>query len=347
MLVERGLPAPFKFEIVDTRVTRRHQDIAPRLNWLELTRFLKILSAIRRELSSGRFALMHLNCAVTYTATPRNLVSAWLARRARIPCVIHLRATFDPPSNSGVPARLYRMAYGMMFKGAAWILALGAPSHRGVLRLGEFADKTTPLMPNFIDHRDVPAVAPDDRCREVTAFFSGALTAAKGIYTILAVAEQLEDMHFVMVGDGPPESRAALLDRILSLGIGGRVTVLDPVSRDEVLALLAESDVFLFPSTTEGFPNSVVEAMAVGLPVVASPVGAIPEMIDESDGGFLVPWGDVPGYVEALSRLRDSASLRKRMGRYNRAKALREYDYDVVVERLCSVYRHVLERHSA
>lgn len=108
--------------------------------------------------------------------------------------------------------------------------------------------------------------------------------------------------------------------------------------------MLASSDVFLFPSTTEGFPISVAEAMAVGLPVVASPVGAIPEMIDVPDGGFLVGANDVRGYVEALTQLRDDPDLRQRMGRYNRAKAQREYDFDVVVERLCVIYRDAIER---
>ena len=347
ILLERGLPSPFEFEVVDTRVTRRHQDIPPRLNRLELTRFLNILRAIWRALSSRRIALMHLNCALTRTATTRNVVSTWVARCTGVPYVIHLRGTFDPPVDGGLLACLYRKAYRMMFARAAWILALGAPSHRGVQRLGEFGSKTTPLMPNFIDRRDVPKPVGSAERRPPTALFSGALTAAKGIHTIVAAAKRLTDMHFVMVGDGPPDSRVALLDLIRSLGIEGRVRVLGPVTRSEVLTMLAASDVFVFPSTTEGFPNSVAEAMAVGLPVVASPVGAIPEMIDVPDGGFLVPWDDVPGYVEALGCLRDSAALRERMGRYNRSKALREYDYDVVVERLCSVYRHVLERRSA
>ena len=83
--------------------------------------------------------------------------------------------------------------------------------------------------------------------------------------------------------------------------------------------------------------------MAAGLPVVASTVGAIPEMIDVPQGGFLVDPGDTAGYVEALTRLRDDPALRAQMGRYNRDKAMREYDYDAVVGELCEIYSRILQ----
>ena len=345
VLLERGTPPPFKFEIVDTRVTRRHQDIPPRLNRTEIKRFLVILRGIRDHLRSGRFSIMHLNCSLTKTATPRNLLSTLVARRSRVPYIVHLRGTFDPPTGTDVPSRLYRVAYRTMFEGAAAIIALGEPSHRGVLRLGAFGEKTTRLLPNFVDFRAVPSHAPEAKGHRVPlrVISTGGLSEAKGTLTILAVAEHLKDLRFEIVGDGPPESRAALDRLIGQRGLADRVEIRGPVTHREVPALLGASDVFLFPSRTEGFPNSVSEAMAVGLPVVASPVGAIPEMIDVPQGGFLVEPDDLMGYVEALSRLRDQPELRERMGRHNRAKAEREYDYDVVVARLCATYRMALE----
>jgi glycosyltransferase involved in cell wall biosynthesis len=83
---------------------------------------------------------------------------------------------------------------------------------------------------------------------------------------------------------------------------------------------------------------SVLEAMAIGLPVVASPVGALPDMIDVPEGGFLVGFGDIDGYVEALTRLRDDRATAATMGIYNRERALSDYDYDVVAQRLADLY---------
>lgn len=79
-----------------------------------------------------------------------------------------------------------------------------------------------------------------------------------------------------------------------------RVAGLEARPNKDVLALLADADVFFFPSLGEGMPNSAMEAMAVGLPVVASNVGAIPEMIDVPDGGMLLDPQDVDGFAQAM-----------------------------------------------
>lgn len=345
ILLERGLPAPFECELVDTRVTRRHQDIPARLNWTEAKRFFGILAKVRQRLRSRRFSLMHLNVAPTYIAALRNLLTAMLARRAGVPCVVHIRGTFDPSVTRFVASRLYRFAYRIIFEGASAVIGLGQPSYRGVLELGNFEKKTIPLLPNFVDFGDVPLQPTRVTSRTATVLYSGRFTESKGIFTIIGVAEQLDDMRFVLVGDGPPASRAELLRQIAARGLEHRIEIHGPVTHRDVLEMAASSDVFLFPSSssTEGFPVSVAEAMAAGLPVVASPVGAIPEMIDVPQGGFLVGADDVRGYVDALTQLRDAPDLRQRMGHHNRIKAKREYDFDVVVERLCAIYRDALK----
>ena len=342
VLCERGLPAPFELEIVDTRVTRRHQDIPPKLSPSEVSRFLKILWRIHRSLRSGRFSAMHLNCSLTVTATPRNLASALIARLAGVPYVVHLHGTFRVPAGTGLTSLFYRWAYRTMFDDAASILALGQPSYRSILELGDFAGKTVPLLPNFVNFRAVPGRAPGTKQQaDVKVIFTGALVESKGVYTIVRTAELVRGARFQLVGDGPPESRAALIRHIRDRGLHDRVQVMGPVTNRAVLRMLCDNDVFLFPSKFEGFPNSVSEAMAVGLPVVASPVGAIPEMIDVPQGGYLIESNDPAGYVDALSRLRDDPSMMERMGQYNRCKALREYDYDVVIRNICDIYSRI------
>ena len=345
--MERGLPTPFRYELIDTSVTRRHHATPPRLNQRELRRFLHILRQTRNALRSRRFALLHLNCSFTATATPRNFLTAVIAHRAGIPYVMHLHGTFQLPRRGGLRSRLYRMAYRRMFDRAAAILALGAPSYRGILELGDFAPKTTWLMPNFVDFAKVPKAVRRRTGREpiMQVVFTGTLVPAKGIYTILDLAERLDDVNFQLVGDGPPTVRAAFMQAVYDRGLADCVRVRTPVANRDVWPLLAESDIFLFPSAhrTEAFPFSVLEAMAAGLPVVASAVGAIPEMIDIPAGGYLLGPNDLSGYAVALARLRDAPTERERMGQYNRAKAMRDYDYDVVVKRLCAVYRETLD----
>ena len=250
---------------------------------------------------------MHLNCSLTMTATPRNLVSTLIAKKSRVPYVVHLRGTLSVPTGKSLGSRFYRWAYRTMFKGAAAIIALGQPSYRSVLELGDFADKAVPLLPNFVDFRSVQEKVPrTESCEELRVIFTGALVESKGIYTVVEAAELVQGAHFQLVGDGPPESRKALLQHILDRGLQERVQVLGPVTNREVLSMLRDSDVFVFPTWTEGFPNSVSEAMGVGLPVVASPVGAIPEMIDVPEGGYLA----APDDIQELRRGTDSPARR-------------------------------------
>ena len=345
ILVQKGLPPPFEFEVVDTKAFRRHRGAPFRLNPTEVKRNLRILWRIYRSLASGRFSLMHLNCSLSTTGAVRDLVSVLMAGRAGTPCVVNLHGTFRIPPGRGPAARFYRWAYRVMFNRAARILAQGQPSFRSVLQLGGFAHKTYPMMPNFVDVHAIPEASPgSDRHDRLGVIFTGALIEEKGAHTIVEVARRLPGARFKLVGGAPEESRAELLRRIGEYDLEGRVQVIGPLENREVVELLAESDVFLFPTKLhEGFSVSVLEAMAVGLPVAASRMGAIPEMVDVPEGGYLADPDDVDAYVSVLARLRDDPSARQRMGQHNRRKALKEYDYDIVVGRLCGIYSEVVQ----
>ena len=97
-------------------------------------------------------------------------------------------------------------------------------------------------------------------------------------------------------------------------------------TRDDVPALLAEAGIFVLSSRSECLPMSVIEAMAAGLPVVATAVGGIPELVEHERTGILVPPGDARALAAALSRLAGDAGLRQRMGEAGRARAEEHFD---------------------
>jgi glycosyltransferase involved in cell wall biosynthesis len=96
--------------------------------------------------------------------------------------------------------------------------------------------------------------------------------------------------------------------------------------RDDVAELLASSDVFVLSSRAEGLPISILEAMAAGLPVVATRVGGIPELVVDGETGFLVPAGDAPARADALRRLVEDPALRERLGAAGRRRAEELFD---------------------
>lgn len=341
-LYGRGLPAPFELDLINTRPVRQYSDVRPKLSLAEAKRNGGILWQAYRALASGRISVMHLNCALPLASAPRNVALALIARRAKTPYIAHLHGTFTVPRGSSPAERFYRWAYKTIFGGAARILALGSPSYRSILDLGDFAYKTHPLVHNFIDFHAVPNSAPtSDDCERLRVIFTGALIESKGVYTIIEVANRFPNARFQLVGHCSDELRANFLRRIRELDLEDRVQLIGPVANSEILKMLSKNDVFLFPSRFkyEALPYSVAEAMAVGLPVAASNVGAISDMIDVPQGGWLAAPDDAAAYVDMLTRLRDDPVLRQRMGRHNRQKALREYDYDVVIRQICNIWR--------
>jgi glycosyltransferase involved in cell wall biosynthesis len=109
------------------------------------------------------------------------------------------------------------------------------------------------------------------------------------------------------------------------------------VSPEQATRSYREADVFALPTHREGFPNTLLEAMAAGLPCVATPVGAIPEML-EGEHGLLVPVGDVRALREALGRLVRDPGLRARLGQAVRERVGERYSLDAVMRRYRALY---------
>ncbi|XXX72122.1 glycosyltransferase [Sorangium sp. So ce134] len=146
--------------------------------------------------------------------------------------------------------------------------------------------------------------------------------------------------RLLVVGDGPERARLVALAR--ELGVSERV--LFAGERHDVPALLAALDVFALPSLSEGLPLALLEAMATGLPAVASDVGGVPTALVHGETGFLVPSGEVAPLAARLSELMADPALAARMGRCGRAIALRRYSAARMAERYMDLYTLLLER---
>lgn len=134
------------------------------------------------------------------------------------------------------------------------------------------------------------------------------------------------DLRYTIAGEGP--YRDVLVARIAELGLEKSVTLTGTLAETEVYQLLSKADAFVLPSTGPGeaWPVSVMEAMGAGLPVIASSIGATPEMITPGEDGFLVPQGDEEGLQKAITLLAHDVDTRRRIGEGARRTALRRFD---------------------
>ena len=144
--------------------------------------------------------------------------------------------------------------------------------------------------------------------------------------------------HLVIVGDG--KERADLEGRALALGLTGRIHFTG--FRSDIPRLLTAFDVFAMSSRLEGFCNSVLEAFAVGIPVVATRAGGLPEMVFDGETGLLTPVGDPPALAAATSRLLKDTDLGRRLATAGRRLVESEFTVERMVERTRSAYAELL-----
>jgi len=164
------------------------------------------------------------------------------------------------------------------------------------------------------------------------------LDRQKGHAYLLAAAAQVADALFVLAGDGP--ERAALEAAVHEAGLEDRILFLG--YRPDVPELLASSDLFVLPSLFEGFPLSILEAMAAGTPVIASDIGGNDEAVTHGETGFLVPPADPDALARAIRLLLSDTSLARRLAEAGRARAQREYSSGRMVDRVTRIYDELL-----
>jgi glycosyltransferase involved in cell wall biosynthesis len=249
------------------------------------------------------------------------------ARLARKPLVVKLvsdevferatrsgryRGTLDEFQRVGGPRwRALRVARDAALRSARHVFCPSAYLRDVALGWG-LDPATVSVLPNPAP--EIPHLPPRGELRaelglegDVLAF-AGRLGVQKSLGTALEAVEATPGVTLVVAGDGP--ERAKLEARARALGIDERVRFLGAVGREEVLGLFRAADASVLPSAWENFPHTVVEALAVGCPVIATTVGGVPEVVVDGDNGLLVPPGDSSALAAALARFFGDAELR-------------------------------------
>jgi glycosyltransferase involved in cell wall biosynthesis len=179
-----------------------------------------------------------------------------------------------------------------------------------------------------------PASSSTSGRKEVRVFFSGNLTRRKGAHWLPSIAKHLQKNIRIYYTQGLRTRK--VLPAATALQPIGSVVFEDMPNR------YRQMDILVMPTVREGFSIAVLEAMASGLPVVASDCSSLPEQIDNGKGGFLCPVGDVNAFAEKINLLADSPKLRREMGEYNRAKVEKMFTLDRMVKKYQELFESVL-----
>ncbi len=168
----------------------------------------------------------------------------------------------------------------------------------------------------------------------------------KGIDVLLEafrlVVERNSDVRLIIAGDGP--ERQALDAQVSRLGVGDRVTFVGPADRSMLASLLSAASVYCLPSRREPFGIVLLEALSFGLPVVATKVGGVPEVLDDGEYGYLVPPEDPPATADAIVKALEIGPPQP-AGRLI-SMVTEKYNWQSVANRYMQAYEKALERNS-
>jgi glycosyltransferase involved in cell wall biosynthesis len=181
---------------------------------------------------------------------------------------------------------------------------------------------------------------------EIGVLYIGRLSMKKGVYDLLRTAVLLRNepaVHFRLAGlEETPADKIRILSELRSNNIQDRVHLAGYVQGRQKVHLFACSDILVLPSHTEIFPLVILEAMAAAMPVIATPVGAVPDMVEDGVNGFIVPQGDYELFAERILYLLHHPQRREQMGRNNLWKFKQQYSLEVNIERIGEIYRSLL-----
>ncbi len=177
-----------------------------------------------------------------------------------------------------------------------------------------------------------------------TVLSVGTLSPEKGFPLLIDALEGLagagRDLRARIVGDGP--FRAALTARLAQTGLGERIRLEGALRHEAVVPLYGNSHAFVLASFAEGIPVVLMEAMAAGLPCVATRITGVPELIEDGVDGLLVPAGDAGALPGAIARLMEVEDLRRRLGEAARRKVAGAYEGETNGRLLAAIFRERL-----
>jgi glycosyltransferase involved in cell wall biosynthesis len=267
------------------------------------------------------------NATLAFFGVPSGAI-AWLIKIVyRIPYVISLRGGDVPgfrPYDFHFYHKLIAPFLRIIWRNASGIIA----NSNGLRHLAVKFDPRfeIPVIPNGVDLELYKTVEHDWSSPQLLSV--GRIVHQKGLDLAMHALGGLKDLNWEwrIAGDGP--QMQALQSLAQELGINDHVFFLGWQTREQIIHSYKQSNVFLFPSRHEGMPNALLEAMASGLPVIATCIAGNEELVVEDETGYLVPPEDIESLQGALKKLLNDPALRQQMGIASRRRAEENYSWE-------------------
>jgi glycosyltransferase involved in cell wall biosynthesis len=344
-----GSELPRRFGLVHCDIsTRRGIEQQGRFGPRNFTAASSQVARFARLLLRERPHLVHLPVSGTLSGFLRDSAFIRLAAARGATVLGHVHGgRIRPLFEKGRPAvrRLVRAT----FQHIDVTIAL-SPLWEQFFRASGLARRVT-VIPNPVDDEflaALPESVPVERDDEpFHVLFVGALGRDKGAFDLVGAAAELlaavPRARVTLIGpEAEPRARERLIAAAGRHGIGGRICLPGPIYGEEKVAAFLGADLLCLPSYHEAFPCTILEGMAAGLPIVASTVGGIPDIVRSPANGRLVPAGDVPALGQALRALAADPAQCRAIGVQNAATVRAAYTVPIIVDKIAALYREML-----
>lgn len=287
----------------------------------EIPRTWNILKTTYKMMCQTPYDLVHMNTSCSSKGLLRDALCSLIVKFKRVRLIIHCRCDVTYQVKGSFQALIFKWICHKADK----ILVLNKVSQRYI---EEKCHQKSIILPNYIDKHNIVSSPKEIREMLQTILYAGHVTIEKGCDDILKVAARFPDIKFILAGH--------LMNEIRMMPKPDNVVVTGELPKKKIFEYMQEADLFLFPTHTEGFPNVILEAMASGLPIIATSVGAIPDML-EDQGGIVVKVKDLDAMISAVNTLKNR-DKRKLLSDWNRKKVENYYTVDIVMDRLFQEY---------
>lgn len=292
----------------------------------EYKRTKNIFTELKKSLDKQKYGLVHYNSSCSKYGIIRDFIMIRKIHKYNMPIVFECHCNLEHE----LKTKVKRFFFSLIAKNVDLILVLNSKSEFIAKGL---TSKKVIITSNFINNNSL------DSARVIQSelkniVYVGHIQREKGSFELIEVARHFKDIKFTLVG--PVGNDIDVKKCPENMIFEGKKPP------EEVKSYLQKADVFVFPSYTEGFSMSLLEAMASGLPVVATDVGANPDMI-ENYGGFLCAPQNVQGLISGIDKIKDQ-NTRKQMSRWNIEKVQNFYTVEKVLKKIFDEYERIMNK---
>ncbi|TRZ89557.1 MAG: glycosyltransferase family 1 protein [Methanosarcinales archaeon] len=328
--------------------------VVPHQNWIRRSHLLRFVKDVGVEYRNSRKfveAFKRLSPKLVYVNSAVSLAAARAARKLGIPCVWHLRELFaDVGGEMQAPAPLRRWVSSIFPRLASRLVVNSKAVAQNML--GQRWMEQAEVVYNAVSDRFFEQTEDKEEARKSLGIplsalllgVPGTLRLVKGhpffLNAVGPLLSRYPNLHIAISGDGQPKYAQSLREQAKKLPGAERVHFLGWLQDME--KFYRACDLCCVPSLSESFGRTVIEAFACGIPVIATAVGGIVEIIEEGKTGYLIPYGDEEALRQRLEQLLGKTNLREEMGQKAREQALIHFRESTYQQRLLDVVNAVV-----